>query len=67
MQRKPALVILIGLGFLLVATLTLWAYQPALDAPFVFDDEDNIVNSPAIRWTEFSWDNFDLLIDSSRL
>jgi tetratricopeptide (TPR) repeat protein len=67
LQRKPALVVLVGLGVLFIVTLTLWAYTPALDAPFVFDDEDNIVNSPAIRWTEFSWDNVELLIDSSRL
>jgi tetratricopeptide (TPR) repeat protein/uncharacterized membrane protein YhaH (DUF805 family) len=66
-QRKPALVILVGLGAVFAVILTLWAYQPALDVPFVFDDQDNIVHSPAVRWTEFSWDNVVSLIDMSRL
>jgi tetratricopeptide (TPR) repeat protein len=67
MQRKPVLVVLVGLGVLFVVILTLWAYKPALDAPFVFDDIPNIVNSPAIRWTEYSWENVVYLSDSSLL
>jgi Flp pilus assembly protein TadD len=47
--------------------LTIWAYNPALDAGFVFDDEPNIVDSPAVHWTEFSWDNVQLLLDMTLL
>ena len=64
---KPVLLVSAWIGALVVVLLTLWAYGPALDAPFVFDDEHNIVDSPAIRWTEFSWENVSSVIDSSRL
>ena len=47
--------------------MTLWAYWPALDAGFVFDDEPNIVDSPAVHWTEVSGENLGLLLGSSRL
>ncbi|MDH3274989.1 MAG: tetratricopeptide repeat protein [Gammaproteobacteria bacterium] len=49
------------------ACLTLWAYSPALDAGFVFDDEANITDSPAVHWTEVSLRNVELLLGSSRL
>ena len=64
---QRALVALAPFGALTVVVLALWAYWPALDAPFVFDDQQNIVDSPAIRWTELSWDNLALLLDASRL
>jgi tetratricopeptide (TPR) repeat protein len=51
----------------LVCGLTLWAYAPALDAGFVFDDESNIVDSPAVHWNEISRENLDLLLGSSLL
>lgn len=51
----------------IVVGLTLWAYWPALDVPFVFDDEQNIVDSPAIHWTEVSWENVDLVLNSTQL
>jgi Flp pilus assembly protein TadD/uncharacterized membrane protein YhaH (DUF805 family) len=64
---KFFLMALVCVGVLAIVLLTLWAYWPALDAPFVFDDIPNILNSPAIRWTEFSWENVVSLLDSSRL
>jgi Flp pilus assembly protein TadD len=50
-----------------VVCLAIWAYLPALDAPFIFDDEQNIIDSPAIRWTEISWENLGSLLDASQL
>ena len=45
-------------GFFLVLALftaTGWfLYAPAMRAPFVFDDIDNIVNNPSVRLTEFT-------------
>jgi hypothetical protein len=58
------------LGWLFVifaASLTLWAYSPSLDAGFVFDDEPNIVDSPAVHWDEVSRENLDLLLNASLL
>ena len=55
------------LGLLVAVVITAWAYRPALDAAFVFDDEPNIVDSPAVHWSEVSWSNIELLLDSSRL
>jgi hypothetical protein len=50
-----------------VILLTIWAYWPALDAPFVVDDGRNIIDSPAIHWTEVSIDNARQVRDSSLL
>jgi tetratricopeptide (TPR) repeat protein len=66
-KRKWSVGALVCFGFLVIASLTAWAYWPALDAPFVFDDEQNIVDSPAIRWTEISWENVTQLANASRL
>jgi tetratricopeptide (TPR) repeat protein len=61
---KPALVWLYAAFLLCLAT---WAYGPALDAPFVFDDQGNIVNSPAVHWVEFSLDNIEQVLEYQRL
>jgi tetratricopeptide (TPR) repeat protein len=53
--------------FAVVLMLSFWAYQPALDAPFYFDDFQNIVDSPAIRWVDISLENAKLVLDSSLL
>jgi tetratricopeptide (TPR) repeat protein len=53
--------------FAALLMLTVWAYHPALDAPFYFDDFQNIVESPAIRWVDISLENAKLVIDSSLL
>lgn len=37
-----------------IGALTLWAYQPALDAGFVFDDNPSIVNNLAVHWSDLS-------------
>jgi Flp pilus assembly protein TadD len=50
-----------------VIGLTIWAYTPALDAGFVFDDQPNIVDSPAVHWDEISWENVGLILNSSLL
>jgi tetratricopeptide (TPR) repeat protein len=50
-----------------VACLTTWAYRPALDGPFILDDKINIVDSPALRWSEISAENILLVLDSSLL
>jgi tetratricopeptide (TPR) repeat protein len=47
--------------------LTIRAYAPALDAGFVFDDEPNITDSPAVHWAEISWANITRVLDSTRL
>jgi Flp pilus assembly protein TadD len=66
--RHPRVLSSLGLLSIVVAVaLTLWAYAPALDAGFVFDDEPNITDSPAVHWDEFSWKNIELLLDSSLL
>lgn len=52
---------------LVVVLLTAWAYGPALDAPFVLDDGRNIIDSPAVHWTEFSLENVGDVLDSSLL
>lgn len=59
--------IAIGLYVVFAFCLASWAYGPALDAPFVFDDEGNIVDSPAIHWNELSIKNVELLLEYSRL
>ena len=66
-QTKPKQLVFVTLAAFFVVLLTIWAYKPALDAPFVFDDIPNIVNSPALHWTEYSWENVTSLADSSRL
>jgi tetratricopeptide (TPR) repeat protein len=55
------------ISVVLVVILTLWAYSPSLDAGFVFDDQPNIVDSPAVRWDEVSWENLDLILNASLL
>lgn len=47
--------------------ITFWAYRPALDVPFVFDDFQNIVDSPAIRWTKVSLENLENALEFSLL
>lgn len=47
--------------------VTLWSYIPAIDAPFVFDDDLNIVEVSAMHWSTFSWDNVVNVLNSSRL
>jgi hypothetical protein len=59
--------VLIGLLVTVVVCITIIAYTPALDAPFVLDDGQNIIDSPAIRWTELSMENVDLVLNSSLL
>jgi tetratricopeptide (TPR) repeat protein len=59
-----AVVVAIALFIVLLAS---WAYAPALDVSFVFDDRQNIVDSPAVHWTEFSRAGLDSLLDASRL
>ena len=62
---KRAGVVCAAVAVLLI--LTLWAYRPALEAPFYFDDFPNIVESPALRWTEISLENVKAVFDSSLL
>jgi tetratricopeptide (TPR) repeat protein len=57
----------IGLFATVVVCMTIFAYTPALDAPFVLDDGRNIIDSPAIRWTEVSMENIALVLKSSLL
>ena len=57
----------IGLLATFVVCITIFAYTPALDAPFVLDDAQNIIDSPAIRWTEMSMENVALVLNSSLL
>jgi tetratricopeptide (TPR) repeat protein len=64
-NRAPA--VLAWISLVVAVSLTLWAYSPSLDAGFVFDDESNITNSPAVHWTEFSYENIKLLLNSSLL
>jgi tetratricopeptide (TPR) repeat protein len=64
-QWKSAALVCAAFAALLV--LTAWAYRPALDAPFYFDDFQNIVDSPAIRWVDISLENAKLALDSSLL
>ena len=59
--------VLIGLLVTVVVCITIIAYTPALDAPFVLDDGQNIIDSPAIRWTDVSMENVDLVLNSSLL
>jgi hypothetical protein len=59
--------IAVGLYVVFAFCLASWAYSPALDAPFVFDDEGNIVDSPAVHWNELSINNVELLLEYSRL
>ncbi len=51
----------------MLLALVFWAYSPALDAGFVFDDESSIVESPAVHWATVSVENAKLLLSSSRL
>jgi Flp pilus assembly protein TadD len=44
-----------ALSFAAIAGLCVVLYRPALDAPFVLDDWDNVVHNPHVRWTELSW------------
>ena len=53
--------------FALAVSLTLGAYAPALDAGFVFDDESNITDSPAVHWEEISWANIAQVVGATRL
>jgi tetratricopeptide (TPR) repeat protein len=64
MLRTKAVVVTIAL---FVVLLTSWAYAPSLDVLFVFDDRQNIVDSPAVHWTEFSRESLRSLLDASRL
>ena len=50
-----------------VVCITIWAYRPALDAPWILDDARNIVDSPALRWTELSIENVKAVLDSALL
>ena len=59
-----AVVVAIALFIVLLAS---WAYAPALGVSFVFDDRQNIVDSPAVHWTEFSRASLGSLLDASRL
>ena len=65
-QRRLRTVV-IGLFATVVICITILAYTPALDAPFVLDDAQNILDSPAIRWTEMSMENVGLVLNSSLL
>ncbi len=40
--------------FLLLALISL-SYQPALNGPFVFDDQVNILENPAVKLDDLSW------------
>lgn len=55
------------LALLAVAAVTVWSYSSGLDAPFVLDDVRNIVDSPALHWTELSIDNVNAALESSLL
>lgn len=55
--------LLAGLGFILTA----WAYGPALEAGFYFDDESSILDNPAVHWESVSWDNVLKLQSAIRL
>jgi tetratricopeptide (TPR) repeat protein len=52
---------------ILAGSLTIWAYAPALEAPFSLDDGRNIVDSPALRWEEVSFKNIKRVLDISLL
>jgi len=39
-------------GLVAIALLGLALYAPVLDAPFYYDDYQNIVDNPQLRWTE---------------
>jgi tetratricopeptide (TPR) repeat protein len=66
-ERKPVFGIMTLSLALAIVLLTGWAYAPALDAPFVLDDGRNIIDSPAIHWTEFSLENVGNVLESSLL
>ena len=38
-----------------IAAITVLAYYPGMSAGFYFDDEPNLLEVPALHWTEFSW------------
>jgi tetratricopeptide (TPR) repeat protein len=52
--RRP--IVEYALSFAAIAGLCLVLYQPALDAPFLLDDWDNIVHNPYVHWTALSLD-----------
>ena len=43
-----------ALSFAAIAGLCVVLYRPALDAPFLLDDWDNVVHNPHVRWSELS-------------
>lgn len=50
--------------FILLCLLVLLAYSNTFNAPFVFDDIDNISNSTYTRFNEISWDNIKRMVKS---
>jgi tetratricopeptide (TPR) repeat protein len=44
-----------ALSFAAISGVCFALYQPALGAPFVLDDWDNLVHNPHVRWTELSF------------
>ena len=53
-QSRAYPYIINGLIFLLLVALAFAIYFPSIKGPFVFDDQPNILHSPAVRMTEFS-------------
>jgi len=47
-----------------IMVLILLAYSNTLNAPFIFDDVDNISNNWTIRWQTISWENFQNILKS---
>jgi len=41
--------------FVLICILTVYAYSSSMKSPFIFDDENNIVSNPYIRFENLSW------------
>jgi tetratricopeptide (TPR) repeat protein len=66
-NRQGTRPILVWLYVVFLVSLATWAYGPALDAPFVFDDQGNIVDSPAVHWAEFSLENVKKVLGYQRL
>jgi len=46
-----------AMGLLIMMAAGIIIYSNTFESPFLFDDEGFIVNDPAIRMTDFSWDN----------
>jgi tetratricopeptide (TPR) repeat protein len=64
-RRKSGAIVCVAFAALVI--LTVWAYHPALNTPFYFDDFQNIVDSPALHWEDVSLENVKLVLDSSLL